>query len=49
MINQLRELVDKSWFTHLITEQDVEVSETLGEYTEFSENFMIKHNLSIKT
>jgi len=46
MINQLRELVDKSWFTHLITEQDVEVSETLGEYTEFSENFIIKHNLS---
>jgi len=46
MINQLRELVDKSWFTHLITEQDVKVSETLGGYTEFSENFIIKHNLS---
>lgn len=45
MINQLRELVDKSWFTHLITEQDVEASETLSDYVDFSENFMIKHNL----
>lgn len=46
MINQLRELVDKSWFTHLITEQDVEASETLSDYVDFSENFVIKHNLS---
>jgi len=45
MINQLRELVDKQWFTHLITEQDAEASETLSEYVQFSENFMIKHNL----